>query len=110
MQRPYDGLFANATEKVSDYRLLPGQTATLLIDVDSETATAQTDPISDLQLERIGQTRLYVMGWIEYQDGLANKRVTAFCRFWYESYARFQITDDPDYEYSDDEPQVTRIV
>jgi hypothetical protein len=59
---------------------------------------------------RIGDGRLYIVGTIEYWWGndRENLRQTAFCRYlafeWpprQDDPGRFEIENDPDYEYQD---------
>jgi hypothetical protein len=45
--------------------------------------------------------RLYVMGFVDYEDDIGTIRRTAFCRLYYPSLKRFRPVDNSDYEYSD---------
>ncbi|MGO8839901.1 MAG: hypothetical protein ACLQF1_01820 [Methyloceanibacter sp.] len=44
---------------------------------------------------------LYVMGFVQYTDGLVLTRRTHFCRKFAVGSARFQPEEDNDYEYED---------
>lgn len=44
---------------------------------------------------------LYIMGWVEYVDGLNTTRRTAFCRKYDVSKRRFFAVDDNDYEHTE---------
>lgn len=52
------------------------------------------------QFER-GRWKLYVMGWIRYQDEVGADRFMGFCRLRNNEDGRFRAVDDPDYEYED---------
>jgi hypothetical protein len=45
--------------------------------------------------------RLYVMGFVDYEDDIGTVRRTAFCRMYYPGLKRFRPVENPDYEYSD---------
>lgn len=49
----------------------------------------------------IGETKLFVMGWVQYRDDRTVIRETRFCRLWNNSERRFTVVNNPDYEYSD---------
>jgi hypothetical protein len=48
---------------------------------------------------------IYVMGWVQYVDGMNLARRAAFCRLYgvaiNERHPRFHIVEDPDYEHED---------
>lgn len=45
--------------------------------------------------------KIYVMGFIEYSDGLKTPRRTAFCRVWSPISGRFSAVQDTDYEHEE---------
>jgi hypothetical protein len=49
------------------------------------------------------QPRAFILGWIEYEDGIGLKRRMAFCREFLQKdgSARFYPVEDPDYEYEE---------
>ena len=61
------------------------------------------EPLSDGQAFAIfsGQRRLYLMGWIDYVDGLKISRTTRFCRLYDPTSYRFTVVNDPEYESAD---------
>lgn len=61
------------------------------------------EPLSPGQAFEIfsGSRRLYLMGWIDYIDGLNIRRTTRFCRLYDPASYRFAAVDDPEYESAD---------
>jgi hypothetical protein len=56
----------------------------------------------DIVLEMLAREKaLHAFGHISYVDILDNMRTTAFCRRYIVGRERFDILDDPDYEYED---------
>jgi hypothetical protein len=63
----------------------------------------RNEPLSHGQAFEIfsGSRRLYLMGWIDYVDGLNIRRTTRFCRLYDPKSYRFAPVDDPEYESAD---------
>ncbi|MFZ0394036.1 MAG: hypothetical protein WCF17_14650 [Terracidiphilus sp.] len=61
------------------------------------------EPLSGGQAFEIlsGSRRLYLMGWIDYVDGLNIGRTTRFCRLYDPASYRFTVVNDPEYESAD---------
>jgi hypothetical protein len=48
-----------------------------------------------------GQAFVYFIGYIQYADGIGVRRYMAFCRRYNRQTRRFEVVDDPNYEYGD---------
>jgi hypothetical protein len=104
MKRMYEGLDPNnpsvltATKDRQDRpQLRPGESGTVKMCpnpiLEWKFTTAATPEPRRAQ-------RLYVYGWIHYEDGLGIVRRCAFCREFDNALERFVPVDNPDYEHA----------
>jgi hypothetical protein len=94
MRRPYEGEVPNNPVSKGT-QIPPGASRPVLFSWIG-------DHESDIGSKHIA----YIMGWIEYIDGIKIKRRTAFCRIFKEDrprfiYGRFHAVNDPDYEHEE---------
>lgn len=92
MNRPYEGLSGNNSLRGT---LEPGSS------VSSKFRSETPMGPEGTSVSQGSSWSLYVMGWVEYKDGLGVTRRATFCRR-YEAFSRrFQSIDDADYEHGD---------
>lgn len=80
---------------IKNIRLNPGESYQVPLHIGQ--------PLDDTEpgVMKIHFERLYVMGYVDYMDGLNLTRRTAFCR-WLAATARYFVAEEnPDYEYED---------
>jgi hypothetical protein len=93
MERPYEG----EDGVKSETRIEPGTSRTLLfeskewMEVGAGAAIRSGD----------GAWKLWVMGWVEYDDDLKVTRRTAFCRRFDKRVQRINIVEDNDYDHEE---------
>ena len=98
MARPYEGKSGNLP--VPSETLYPGQS----IPFSFTNWEIMDDSAKTIGSQVIGHQRLFVMGWIVYQDDIGIARRTAFCREFMQGPwddGRFCAVSDPDYEYEE---------
>jgi hypothetical protein len=99
MERPYEGQ-APIPTGLSGITLQPGETVPGIFQSERPMGSEG----DNIRLCTDGW-HIYVMGWIEYIDGIKVRRRTAFCREYQikqrTSEGRFYPVDDPDYEHEE---------
>jgi len=98
MRRPYEG--DNGNNPVQG-RIEAGGRATALFLSDKPLELSHTELGHPSFPDFDPVWTLYIMGWIEYADGLGFERRMAFCRKYDHRTDRFIAIDDPDYEHTD---------
>jgi hypothetical protein len=99
MERPYEGQAGNNPITVKCV-LPPGGVTPGLISAPNPFPDKDPMPTPTAG-DRGEHTSVYVMGWIEYSDGLGSVRRTAFCRKYHWRRKRFFAVKDPDYEHAE---------
>lgn len=98
MERPYE--WHAPTNLAAPNRLLPGTSVTVPFQSEEPMDSAAED-IN----RQAGNLRLYVMGWVTYEDNLKVKRRTSFCRVYKNltgaTHSKFYPVDDADYEHEE---------
>lgn len=87
--------WSNETDSMGNVRVLPGAGLTFIKFSDQDLVEWEDDAQSVLQ------AFTYFMGYIQYRDEIGILRFMAFCRRYNRQTRRFDIVDDPNYEYGD---------
>ncbi len=93
MERPYEGKNGNSAIRPT---IPPGGSVPFPFQSDTIISEHQSQAVRN----GIGY-RLYLLGWVEYEDIKGVRRRTAFCRKYDAATGRFAAVDDPDYEHEE---------
>lgn len=97
MERPYEGEGPQMPQPVQQNIILQaGEPYTALF----QSAKLMNEK-APLIMQGSNNWRIYIMGWIVYEDAIGIKRRTAFCRVYRIADGRFFAVDDTDYEHEE---------
>jgi hypothetical protein len=103
MERPYEGKNGNNPIAIKSV-LPPGGVEVGLFSDGNPFPDFDPMPffvVGNQSANQVFLAAVYVMGWIEYSDGLGFNRRTAFCRKYDPDKGRFFAIEDPDYEHAE---------
>ena len=93
MDRPYEGRDGSP---FNDVTIVAGSSYPLQFVSDQ-----LLSPYASQGITTDGSWRIYVMGWVEYEDDRKIRRRTAFCREYDRTRHRFFPVKDADYEHEE---------